>query len=50
MPRRALYEKRPLLLASVIAAAAYYYLRSADIPELIAIAVKGAAVGLLAAF
>lgn len=50
MPRRALYEKRPLLLASVIAAAAYFYLRSADIPELIAIAVKGAAVGLLAAY
>jgi uncharacterized membrane protein YhhN len=50
MPRRALYEKRPLLLASVIAAAAYFYLRSAEIPELIAIAAKGASVGLLAAY
>ena len=50
MPRRALYEKRPLLLASVVAAAAYFYLRSADVPEILAIAVKGAAVGLLAAY
>jgi uncharacterized membrane protein YhhN len=50
MPRRALYEKRPLLLASVIAAAAYFYLRGAEIPEMATIAVKGAAVGLLAAY
>jgi uncharacterized membrane protein YhhN len=50
MPRRALYEKRPLLLASVIAAAAYFYLRDADVPEMAAIAVKGAAVGLLAVY
>lgn len=50
MPRRALYEKRPLLLASVIAAAAYFYLRSADIPDPVVMGVKGAAVGLLAVY
>jgi uncharacterized membrane protein YhhN len=48
MPRRAFYEKRPLLLASIAAAAAYFYLRDADIPEMAAIAIKGSAVGLLA--
>lgn len=50
MPRRALYERRPLLLASVIAAAAYFYLRDAEVPEMAAIAVKGAAIGLLAIY
>jgi uncharacterized membrane protein YhhN len=50
MPRRALYEKRPLLLASIAAAAAFFYLRDADIPEMAAIAVKGSAVGLLAVY
>jgi uncharacterized membrane protein YhhN len=48
MPKRALYEKRPLLLLSVAAAAAFFYLRDADIPEMAAIAVKGSAVALLA--
>lgn len=50
MPRRALYEKRPLLLASIVAAAAYYYSRDADFPEIAAIAIKGSAVGLLAVY
>jgi uncharacterized membrane protein YhhN len=50
MSRRALYEKRPLLLASAIAAAAWFYLRDAEIPEMAAIAAKGAAVGLLAIY
>lgn len=50
MPRRALYEKRPLLLASIAAAAAFFYLRDADVPEMAAIAVKGSAIGLLAVY
>ena len=50
MPRRALYEKRPLLLLSIVAAAAFFYLRDANIPEIAAIAVKGGAVGLLALY
>ncbi|HTN14869.1 MAG TPA: lysoplasmalogenase [Sphingomonadaceae bacterium] len=50
MSRHALYEKRPFLLASIAAAAAYFYLRDADIPEIAAVALKGASVGLLAAY
>lgn len=50
MPRRALYERRPWLLASIAAAAAYFYLRDADLPELIPIAIKGAAVAMLAVY
>jgi hypothetical protein len=50
MPRRALAEKRPLLLASIAAALAFYYLRWGPWPELYLIPVKGAAVGLLAAY
>jgi uncharacterized membrane protein YhhN len=50
MPGRALYEKRPLLVASIAAGAAYFYLRDADVPELVAIAIKGSAVGLLAIY
>jgi hypothetical protein len=45
-----LYEKRPLLLASIAAAVAYFFLRDADFPELFAVAIKGAAVALLAAY
>ena len=50
MPRRALAEKRPLLLASIAAALAFYYLRWGTWPELYLIPLKGAAVGLLAAY
>ena len=50
MSRRALAEKRPLLLASFAAALAFYYLRWTAFPELYLIPVKGAAVGLLAAY
>lgn len=50
MPRRALAEKRPLLLASIAAALAFYYLRWGPWPELYLIPLKGAAVGLLAAY
>ena len=50
MPRRALAEKRPLLLASIAAALAFYYLRWGPWRELDLIPVKGAAVGLLAVY
>ena len=50
MARRALAEKRPLLLASIAAALAFYYLRWGTLPELYLIPVKGAAVGLLAIY
>jgi len=50
MPRRALAEKWPFLLASIAAALAFYYLRWGPLPELYLIPVKGAAVGLLAAY
>jgi hypothetical protein len=50
MPRHALAEKRPLLLASIAAALAFYYLRWGPWPELYLIPVKGAAVGLLAVY
>ncbi|OJW72986.1 MAG: lysoplasmalogenase [Sphingomonadales bacterium 63-6] len=50
MSRHALYEKRPFLLASIACAAAYFYLRDADIPEMLAVALKGASVGLLAVY
>ncbi len=50
MPRRALAERRPLLLASIAAALAFYYLRWGPWPELYLIPLKGAAVGLLALY
>ena len=50
MPRRALAEKRPLLLASIVAALAFYYLRWGPWPELYLIPLKGAATGLLAVY
>ena len=50
MPRRALAEKRPLLLASIAAALAFYYLRWGPWPELYLIPLKGAAVALLALY
>ena len=48
MPRRALAEKRPLLLASIAVALAFYALRWGPWPELYLIPLKGSAVGLLA--
>ncbi|MBO9604066.1 MAG: lysoplasmalogenase [Novosphingobium sp.] len=50
MSRHALSEKRPFLLASIAAAVAYFFLRDAELPEILAVAVKGAAVALLAAY
>ena len=42
---KALAEKRPFLLASIVAALAFYYLRSGPWPEAWFIPLKGAAVG-----
>ena len=50
MSRRALAEKRPLLLASIALALAFYYLRWEPWPELYLIPLKGAAVALLAVY
>lgn len=50
MPKRALNEKRPFLLASIAAAIAYYWFRDAAIPEMFLVALKGSAVALLAVY
>ena len=50
MPRRALSQKRPFLLAGIAAALAFYYLRASTLPELYLIPLKGAATGFLALY
>lgn len=50
MAKRALIEHRPWLLASVVAATAYYFLWNNPIGELWLILLKGTAVGLLAIY
>jgi uncharacterized membrane protein YhhN len=51
MPKHALIDKRPILLASMAVALAYYVLRQSPVvPELWLIPLKGAAVGLLALY
>ena len=50
MPRQALIEKRPLLVASIAAAIAYYVLRLSTLPELWLIPLKGLPCGLLALY
>ena len=50
MPRRALMEHRPWLLAGVIAAVACYVLQDSIKVEPIEVAIKGAGVGLLAIY
>lgn len=50
MPKRALVEHRPWLLAGVIAAFAYYFLQDNPIGELWLILIKGAGVGFLAIY
>ena len=46
----ALSEKRPILLASMAAAIAFFFLYQTQLPELYLIPLKGAAVGLLALY
>ncbi len=50
MPGRALANKRPYLVLSVIAALAFYYLRASDLPEFYLVPIKGSAVGFLALY
>jgi uncharacterized membrane protein YhhN len=50
MPRRALAEHRPWLLASIVAAFAYYFVWNNPVGETWLIALKGSAVGLLAVY
>lgn len=50
MPRRALAEKRPYLLASIAAAIAYYVLRDGALGGIYLAAIKGAGVALLAVY
>lgn len=51
MAKRALIDKRPILLASMAAALAYYILRQSPVvPEMWLIPLKGAGVGLLALY
>ncbi len=50
MPQRALIEKRPWLLASLIAGISYYFLRGDSLPDIYEWALKGAGVALLAVY
>jgi len=51
MPRRALIDKRPILLASMAAALAYFVLRQSPVvPEMWLVPLKGCAAGLLALY
>lgn len=50
MPRRALANKRPYLVLSVIAALAFYYLQASELPELFLIPIKGSACAFLALY
>jgi len=50
MPERALADKRPWLLASLLAGISYYFVRNGEIPGLYLMAWKGAGVALLAAY
>jgi uncharacterized membrane protein YhhN len=50
MPRRALAEKRPWLLASLAAAVSYYVMKDSAVPGLYLMVWKGAGVALLAIY
>ncbi|GGD51806.1 lysoplasmalogenase [Erythrobacter arachoides] len=50
MPRRALAQKRPYLLLSLVAAMAFYYLSASELPELYLIPLKGSACAFLAIY
>jgi uncharacterized membrane protein YhhN len=50
MPKRALIEKRPWLLASLLAGISFYFAKDAAIPGLYLMAWKGAGVALLAVY
>lgn len=50
MPERALIEKRPWLLASLLAGISYFFVRHSAVPGLYLMVWKGAGVALLAAY
>lgn len=50
MPRRALTDKRPYLVLSVVAALAFYYMRVSEMPEYYLWPIKGAACAFLAIY
>lgn len=50
MPKRALIERRPYLLASMACAIAFYFLCDGHLPEPVLILLKGAGVALLAIY
>ena len=50
MPKRALTEQRPFLLLSIVAAIAYYLAAGGPTPGIALMLIKGAGVGLLAAY
>ena len=50
MPKRALIEKRPWLLASLLAGISFYFVKDSGLPGLYQMAWKGAGVALLAAY
>ena len=50
MPQRALIDKRPWLVASLIAGISYYFVRGDMLPDIYEWALKGAGVALLAAY
>lgn len=50
MPKRALIEKRPWLLASLVAGITYYFVRQGSMPDLFEWLLKGAGVALLAVY
>ncbi len=50
MPHRALAEKRPYLVLSLVASFAYFYLQVTDLPGLYLIPIKGSAVAFLALY
>ncbi|HQA17746.1 MAG TPA: lysoplasmalogenase family protein [Novosphingobium sp.] len=50
MPKRALVEKRPWLVASLLAGISYYFIRHGNVPDIYEWAWKGAGVALLAIY
>ena len=49
-PSRALADRRPYLVLSVVAALAFYYMRVSELPEVYLVPIKGSAVGFLALY
>jgi uncharacterized membrane protein YhhN len=50
MPKRALIEKRPWLLASLVVGIGYYFVAQSPVPDLFEWAIKGAGVALLGVY